>query len=344
MKFFGHPVRSFNMEITNKCTLACPACDRTGNAWVRKNLTELPLDLVHRLFPDSERERFVGIKINLCGSFGDCIYHSRFHDIVRHFKDVGCVLHVETNGSHRPPEWWEKTCDLLREEDEITFSVDGLQDTNHIYRINSRWEDIYAAMKVCARRVRVHWKFIVFRHNEHQLEEAKRLAKDLGVREITFKKSARFFAADPLAPQADEFIGTVARNRQKIRALLAQGLPQEELDQQVSIQPKCIAGRSLAITATGYFFPCTSCEGSDADSWFQQHQERVSLRDRPLEEILTGPQWGELQKLWERASQAPKVCFRTCGVHRDFQRAYAEESRSARPHKPEDAVSITLSD
>jgi MoaA/NifB/PqqE/SkfB family radical SAM enzyme len=331
------------MEITNKCTLACPACDRTGNAWVKKNLTELPLDLVQRLFPVSERERFAGIKINLCGAFGDCIYHSRFHDIVRHLKEAGFALHVETNGSYRSPEWWEKTCDLLREEDEITFSVDGLQDTNHIYRINSRWEDIYAAMKVCAPRVRVHWKFIVFRHNEHQLEEAKRLAKELGVQEITFKKSARFHAIDPLAPQADDFIGTVTRNRQKVRALLAEGLSVEELDQQVSIQPKCIAGRSLAITATGYFFPCTSCEGSEADSWFHQHQEGFSLRDRPLEEILTGPHWSELQKLWERTSQAPRVCLRTCGVHRDFQRAYAEDSRSARPHKPEDAVSFNLS-
>ncbi|MGE5850580.1 MAG: radical SAM protein [Candidatus Methylomirabilota bacterium] len=343
MKFYGHPVRSFNMEITNKCVLACSECDRTGNPWVKKNLTELPVELVQKLFPASARERLAGIKINLCGAFGDCIYHSRFHDIVRHLKDVGCVLHIETNGSHRPPEWWEKTCDLLGEEDEITFSVDGLQDTNHIYRVNSRWEDIYAAMKVCASRVRVHWKFIVFRHNEHQLEEAKHLAKALGIREITFKKSARFRAVDPLAPQAEDFIGTVARNRQKVRTLLAQGLSEEELDREVSIQPKCIAGRSLAITATGHFFPCTTCEASEADSWFHHHQERFSLRDRPLEAILNSPEWSDLQKLWERASQAPKVCLRTCGVHRDFQRAYAEESRNSRPHKPEDAVSITLS-
>ncbi len=343
MKFFGRRVRSFNMEITNKCALACPECERTGNAWVKKNLTELPVDLVQKLFPVSERERLAGIKINLCGTFGDCIYHTRFHDIIRHLKEVGFALNVETNGSFRPPEWWEKTCDLLREEDEITFSVDGLKDTNHIYRINSRWEDIYAAMKVCAPRVRVLWKFIVFLHNEHQLEEAKRLAKELGVREILFKKSARFRAVDPLAPQTDNFIGTVARNRQKIRALVEQGASLEELDRKVSIRPKCVFGRSLAISATGRFFPCTSCEGSEADSWFHQNQERFSFKDWPLEEILNGPQWSDLQKLWEQASQAPKVCFRTCGVHRDFEQAYAAESRSTRPNKPEDEVSFELS-
>jgi len=85
MKFFGHPVRSFNMEITNKCVLACSECDRTGNPWVKEHLTELPVDLVQKLFPASAREHLAGIKINLCGAFGDCIYHSRFHDIVRDF-------------------------------------------------------------------------------------------------------------------------------------------------------------------------------------------------------------------------------------------------------------------
>ena len=342
MKFFGQRVRSFNIEITNKCTLACPECERTGNAWVKKNLAELPVELVQKLFPVSERERLAGIKVNLCGTFGDCIYHSRFHDIVRHLKEVGFALNVETNGSYRRPEWWGRACDLLREEDQITFSVDGLQDTNHIYRINSRWEDIHSAMKVCAPRVRVLWKFIVFRHNEHQLEEARRLAKELGVLEILFKKSARFRAVDPLAPRAEDFIGTVARNRQRLRALVQQDASLEDLDRQVSIRPKCVFGRSLAISATGRFFPCTSCEGSEADSWFQHNPERFSLKDRPLEQILNDPQWSELQKLWERASQAPKVCLRTCGVHRCFERAYAEQSRSTRPNKPEDGVSFEL--
>jgi hypothetical protein len=95
--------------------------------------------------------------------------------------------------------------------------------------------------------------------------------------------------------------------------------------------------------ATGRFFPCTSCEGSEADSWFHQNRERLSLRERPLEEILNDPQWSDLQMLWERASQAPNVCLRVCGVHRDFERAYAEESRSTWPNKPEDAVSFELS-
>ena len=45
MRFFGVPVHSFNIELTNRCTLACPECARTGNPWVRANLTDLPVEL-----------------------------------------------------------------------------------------------------------------------------------------------------------------------------------------------------------------------------------------------------------------------------------------------------------
>ena len=344
MKFLGSTIASFNLEITNRCVIACPECARTNNPWVRKNLTELPLDLLQRIFPLSDAASLRRIKINLCGNFGDCIYHSRFHDVVAHLKAIGFLLNVETNGSHRPKEWWERTCELLSDEDLVTFSVDGLEDTNHIYRVNSRWSDVLTAMRTCAARRRVVWKFIVFEHNEHQLEEAQRLARDLGVRHLMFKKSGRFREGDLLAPRDAQFLGTVSRNRQQVRRLLQEGVSAETLDREVRILPKCVHGKNSAITARGYFFPCTSCESGEADSWFSVHQGEFDLRTRSLEEIFASPRWGELRASWSRASTAPAVCLRTCGVHADFVERYEAESRANRPNMPEDVVSFDLAE
>jgi sulfatase maturation enzyme AslB (radical SAM superfamily) len=56
----------------------------------------------------------------------------------------------------------------------ITFSIDGLEDTNKIYRINSEWESIMNGFNTIKKYgIKTVWKFIVFRHNQHQIEEAK---------------------------------------------------------------------------------------------------------------------------------------------------------------------------
>lgn len=337
MDFFGATVKSFNLEITNKCTLGCSACARTGNAWIAANLADLPVSLIERAFPLEERGSFAGLRVNLCGSYGDCIYHRQFHDVLSHLKKAGIGINLETNGSHRKRQWWERTCELLTDGDVITFSVDGLEDTNHIYRVNARWSDIVQAMRVCAEKVTVDWKFIVFRHNEHQLEEAKALAAELGVRRITFKKSGRFQWDDPLAPQNEQYIGVVTRNRRRIGDLDA-----ASLDAEVVIVPKCRSGKDLAITAHGHLLPCSPAGPGAPSGWFYENREHFDLRRHAVRDILASAKWRELETLWRQASTAPRACLEYCGVHRDYVGRYAETSRRDRPNKPRDEIAVTV--
>ena len=338
MLFFSTPIKSFNMEITNKCTLGCLECPRTGNPWVLKNLTDLPLDLIKEIFPMSQKEKFSGLGINLCGAYGDCIYHKQFHQVISYLKQAGMRLLVETNGSYKKQAWWETTCDILSDEDSIIFSVDGLRDTNPIYRVHARWDDIVLAMKTCAPRVKVNWKFIVFKHNEHQLDEARQLAKELGVYSITFKKSARFTQDDDLAPENADYVGTAAQNRRKVFAYRDGDLPMDEFDDNVCIKQRCFSGKNIAITARGYMFPCTSCESEDQTSWFNANAEHFDLRKYTVEEILQSPMWHELEYLWKKASTAPMSCLKYCGQHKTHELDYLQQSRPDRPHKPDDTV------
>jgi MoaA/NifB/PqqE/SkfB family radical SAM enzyme len=342
MEFFGSPIRSFNIEITNRCTLGCPECARTNNDWILSNLTDLPLAVLENVFPVDRRENFEGLRVNLCGAYGDCIYHRQFHDVLRHLKAAGIRVNMETNGSHRKLKWWQQTCEILTDEDVITFSVDGLENTNHIYRINARWDDIEKAMRYCAERVNVDWKFIVFRHNEHQLDEAKKLARDIGVRGITFKKSGRFGEDDPLAPRSDDYIGVVTQNRRKIDALIRSGADSRTIDEQLSIVQKCRFGKDLAITPQGHFLPCTTSGPSGPQGWFYENRDHFDLKKRGIEEILGSAKWYELESLWQAASRAPRACLAYCGVHRDFLDQYAEHSRVDRPNKPQDSISVAI--
>ncbi len=344
MKFFGVDVRSFNMEITNRCTLACPRCARTENDWVKANLSDLPVEVLENTFPLAKKEDFEGLRVNLCGTYGDCIYHRRFHDVLSYLTKAGIGVSVETNGSHRKMDWWRKTCDIMTDEDMITFSVDGLASTNHIYRVNARWQDIEKAMRYCAKRVTVDWKFIVFRHNEHQLDEARKLAEDIGIRRLIFKKSGRFGRDDPMTPLNDKYVGVVTRNRREIEKLVRRGVDAKEFDRKVEIAPKCRFGKDLSVTAHGYFYPCSTAEPAGPSGWFYENIEHFDLRRHSIEDIFTSSKWRELEALWERASTAPLACREYCGVHKDYLKQYDETSRPDRPNKPQDAIAITIGD
>ena len=62
----------------------------------------------------------------------------------------------------------------------VVFSVDGLEDTNHIYRRGVKWEKLITNMRAySATGAYAVWEWLVFEHNQHQVEEARALAKEL---------------------------------------------------------------------------------------------------------------------------------------------------------------------
>lgn len=193
--------RSINLELTTRCTLGCPRCLRTIHPEIF-DVQDMNLVVIDRITDRADLDT-----ISLCGTYGDPIYHRHFHDAVQIMVDKGLDVYVATNGSHRSLKWWEQTVDILSQTNsEITFSVDGLSDTNHLYRVNSKWDHIERAMRYCAPRIKTKWKFIVFKHNQHQIEEAAELARTIGV-EFHVVHSQRFGPAygftwdnDPLIP------------------------------------------------------------------------------------------------------------------------------------------------
>ena len=52
-------------------------------------------------------------------------------------------LRIATNGSGKKLEWWEKVFNHLDNRDRVCFGLDGLQDTAHLYRINTDFFQVF---------------------------------------------------------------------------------------------------------------------------------------------------------------------------------------------------------
>lgn len=196
-------VRNVHLEITNKCNASCPMCARNqfGGA-VNPNLTpsELSLEDVKAIFPPE----FIASleRMYMCGNYGDPMSARDTLEVFEYFKSVnpGMALCMHTNASGRTPEWWNNLGKLFYGGNRtVRFSVDGLEDTNHLYRVGTRWDKIISAMEnYIAGGGAAIWEFLVFKHNQHQIEEAEELARKLGFKEFQVKKTGRFSSSSDI--------------------------------------------------------------------------------------------------------------------------------------------------
>lgn len=351
--FLGQPVQRFSVELTNTCALSCPGCSRTTR--LEHGFTEdlrttklLSLDFIKRVFPLELKHQKKEWMIDLTGNYGDAIYHPHLHDIIAYLKHIDVRVQLITNGSYRSKEWWQETARLLAPTDSLIFSIDGLADTNPIYRINSDWPSIMEAVRTTVPHTTVTWKWIVFKHNEHQIEAGKLLAQELGVHKFLVTKSGRLHKDDPLMPKTAHWLGLKSRNKTLVRELMrtrwqyvrrflgpaARPLLRQALASQttspeeLTIYPRCKTGKDIFISCDGHLFPCCYSRDTVRSSWFYQHREHFSLHQRGLVAILSDEKWSEMERAWQTPGSCPEVCVRSCGVAPEFQAVFGSDPKA----------------
>ncbi len=309
-------IKSINFELTSKCALKCSRCARITDRGNFKQV-DLPLEIIKKRIPTSIFKK--GFLADLSGNYGDPIYHADFVEILRYLKSFDIDIYIETNGSGRSKEWWEEVVSVLGPYDIVSFSIDGLEDTNHLYRENARWDDIMTALKVCSGRVKTFWKYIVFKHNEHQLEEAQSLANELGVNKFKLVKSSLFYyhfgeEDDPLMPSL-EYIQSSLAKKIRIRRGEHENEPKPKgtsLDE-MGMNPKCITSQRHYISSEGFYTPCCwiSIFSDDNDFNIQKRPE-FNLYHHNLQEIIEGEAMNNLARSWDKVCTSPKFCQKKC--------------------------------
>jgi len=169
----GYPLKiseftRLQLEITNFCNASCPSCER---ATTQKQLNDYHLDLT-----DLQKWLDFGSlkslqKVHLCGNIDEPTLHPDLIDIV---KWIPVTTWVATNGGAREDKFWTE---LGKLDCMVVFGIDGLSDTNHLYRRNVNWKKLERNFRTFIDAGgTAAWQFIVFEHNNHQIEEARALS------------------------------------------------------------------------------------------------------------------------------------------------------------------------
>lgn len=173
-------VKKIELEITSNCNAACPGCARTQNLDLI-TVDTVTLDDIMNMFPEEEMMRDKNFKF--CGVLGDPIINKDCLGIVQYLVANGGHCQLSTNAGLRDTEFWTELGKLskLTGMVDINFCIDGHKETNHIYRINVDWNMIDRNIEAYSTAGGMGtWIYIVFDHNEHELEIAQKHAERLG--------------------------------------------------------------------------------------------------------------------------------------------------------------------
>ena len=280
-------IKALNIEISSKCIAKCPFCSRDqkikpyGNHMISfRDFKKLPQSLIKGL-------RWV----NFGGNFGDLSTNRDLVEISEYLKILNKKIFLggNTNGSVQSEEWWNNLGHFFR-DGSMEFSVDGLSDTHALHRVGTDYRKIIKNIEAFTNAGGVaHWKFILFRHNEHQLEEAEQKARQIGCKRFLVVPSRDYNGE---LKKAEHFQFDIKRD-------IFYSYNKSRLSSDAVATCKPLDNGSLYIAADGTVYPCCHAHCmyiTEHNKLFNfvvplidKYSDRINFKTTPLEEILKGP-------------------------------------------------------
>ena len=175
------------------CQLACPSCPTASGATDKAlGSGHLSVERFHELLDGNPQIAEVELS-----NYGEMFLNPRLVEIMRIAHERTVVLHADNgvNLNHASDETLEA---LVRYQfRSIRCSIDGANpETYSRYRVKGNFERVIGHIRKInsyKRQLRsgfpiLRWQYIVFGHNEHEIEAARKLAAELGM-ELDLKLS-----------------------------------------------------------------------------------------------------------------------------------------------------------
>jgi MoaA/NifB/PqqE/SkfB family radical SAM enzyme len=331
-------LKQIHLEITNNCQASCPMCSRNHHGGLENPLIKIQEWTLEDFKHIINQEVLDQIEhLYFCGNFGDPLLNNDLIDMCQYVTDNSSVsIRIHTNGSLRTTEWWQQLSNALPENHLVIFGIDGLSDTHSRYRIGTHYDKILKnAQAFIAAGGHAEWAYIVFEHNQHQVDLAKKIATELGFERFTTKNSTRFIGdtnfevydkqgntVDVLRPPTDTVIKFL--DKQIIENY-------KEVVKNTEIDCYVLKTKEVYIDAFKNLMPCcflafTPYNYSTVDSLaygirqhaLEQYNElikdlgTISTLEKTVKDIIDSP---EYQTIWTEYWTTKKLitCAKTCG-------------------------------
>tara|TARA_B100002019_G_C21259557_1_gene595899 strand:+ start:1371 stop:2465 length:1095 start_codon:yes stop_codon:yes gene_type:complete len=261
-------VKKLQVEITNYCQARCPECARekifTSGI---DNSTPYVFEINNKYVTLEQFKGWVQNDewsslqlIDICGNYDEPCTNPELIDIVEWILqsklfDQNLQVNIATNGGIRDTKFWtelgyitekyrnKKGGPRLR----VVWGIDGLEDTNHLYRRNVKWDKLQENFRAYIRaNGNAYWQFIYFKHNEHQDEQVKERSIKEGFKGVKWR-------------------GAKSRPYEETQIEPAQMGKYEKPNVEASFEVKCKAiarldyhglDTGLYITHQGWLLPC----------------------------------------------------------------------------------------
>lgn len=182
----NHPIFAF-IDTTSFCNLGCPSCPTGLKLGLRPSMA-MEEDLFRAAIDDVGDYIFHMYMYN----WGEPLLNKRTPEMVRYAKDREIKVTISTNLSMPLTDDYIER--LVRSGlDRLMVSLDGTTaETYEQYRKKGDFSRVRENLRrINAARhdlgmssPRLVWQFIVFRHNEHQVDEARALCREWGADEV----------------------------------------------------------------------------------------------------------------------------------------------------------------
>ncbi len=206
---WGFPL-SISFEPTTSCNLRCPECPSGLRAFTR------PTGMLQKDFFRETIDQLHKDLLYLVFYFqGEPYLNPSFLDMVQYANQKKIYTATSTNAHFLTDENAKRTIESGL--DRLIISIDGTtQEVYQQYRVGGRLDKVIAGAKNIVKWKKelksktpfVVFQFLVVKPNQHQVEDVKKLAKEVGVDDVWFKTAQVYdYENDPnqLIPDIDKY-------------------------------------------------------------------------------------------------------------------------------------------
>lgn len=179
------PIRMV-IDAGNICQLKCPLCP-TGLERPTRKKSLLKFDGFKKVLDEAGSYL---CEIDLY-NWGEPFLNPDLFKMIGYAKKMGLKVNISSNLNLLKEEWIHEIIRLKL--DHLTVSLDGTSEESYKkYRIGGDFNGVLANLRRLtalkkhyqSRYPKITWQFLIMKHNEHEIEEARKLAKEIGVDEL----------------------------------------------------------------------------------------------------------------------------------------------------------------